>query len=515
MAWWREAKYGMFIHWGIYSIPADGEWHMRNRQKSFAEYSQYAGKFNPIKFDPDVWMTLAHDAGMKYVVITTKHHDGFAMFKSKASSYNVVDATPFKRDVVKELAEACPRHGIRFGTYYSFLADWGHKGGQAGCPHWDPAFQDGDLHEYIRTVALPQLKEILSNYGPISELWFDTDGAKGITPQESAQVVEIIKTTQPKVLVDQRLPGVKGDFITPEQTLPSFAPQGDAELCATVNGAWGYRPSAAKPLNQLLPYMITAWGMGCNILMNVGPTPEGIIPEDSARRLLEVGAWLKTYGESIYGSTAGPFSFVPWGTATRKGDTVYLQIFKWPADGKLRVPLTNEAKSATLLGTEKKEDLKFSRENGRLVIQLPDKGPDAVANVVALKVEGEPKSDYRSLVLNKPVKASSGQATAAKAVDERETSWDCEQPTGWLEIDAGTPVTVGTLRLQGNNMKKCSLEYKSGNEWKPIFQGEKFGGGRMVQLREFSPVTARYFRFTISESEKNPQIRDLELYPPL
>jgi alpha-L-fucosidase len=169
---------------------------------------------------------------MKYVVITTKHHDGFAMFKSKASSYNVVDATPFKRDVVKELSEACPRHDIRFGTYYSFLADWGHKGGQAGCPHWDPAFQDGDLHEYIRTVALPQLKEILSNYGPISELWFDTDGAKGITPQESAQVVEIMKSAQPKVLVDQRLAGVKADSsprskpcrALPPKAMRNFAP---------------------------------------------------------------------------------------------------------------------------------------------------------------------------------------------------------------------------------------------------------------------------------------------------
>jgi alpha-L-fucosidase len=262
--------------------------------------------------------------------------------------------------------------------------------------------------------------------------------------------------------------------------------------------------------------MITAWGMGCNILMNVGPTPEGIIPEDSAKRLLEIGSWLKTYGESIYGSTAGPFSFVPWGTATRKGDTVYLQIFQWPTDGKLRIPLTNEIKSATLLGTEKKEDLKFSRENGRLVIQLPEKAPDAVANVVALKVEGEPISDYHSLILNKPVKASSGQATAAKAVDEKESYWECEHSTGWLEIDAGTPVTVGVLRLQGSNIKKSSLEYKSGIEWKPIFTGEKFGGGRMVQSKEFSPVTARYFRFSVTESDKqNPQIRDLELYPPL
>ena len=304
MAWWREAKFGMFIHWGIYSIPADGEWHMRKHQKPFAEYSKYAAQFDPVKFNADEWMSLAHGAGMKYVVITTKHHDGFAMFKSGASAYNIVDATPYKRDVIKELAAACPKHDIRFGIYYSFLADWGHKGGGAGCPLWDPGFQDGDLHEYVNTVALPQLKELLSNYGPISVVWFDSDGSQGIKPEESAQVIELLKS-QPQVIVDPRLPGVKGDFATAEQHMPELRPEGDWELCGTVNGTWGYTRNAAKPLNKLLPYMITAWGMGGNVLMNVGPSPEGIIPADSAQRLRDVGEWLKIYGESIYGTTGG------------------------------------------------------------------------------------------------------------------------------------------------------------------------------------------------------------------
>lgn len=497
MAWWREAKFGMFIHWGIYSIPHDGEWHMRNHQQPFAEYSKFAAQFNPTNFNADEWMSLAHDAGMKYVVITTKHHDGFAMFKSQASAYNVVDATPYKRDVVKALAEACPRHDMRFGTYYSFLADWGHKGGGAGCPHWDPAFQDGDLHEYIKTVALPQLKELLSNYGPISELWFDTDGAKGIAPEESAQVVEVLKA-QPQIIVDPRLPGVKGDFATPEQHLPALPPTGDWELCGTVNGSWGYTPVTAKPLKQLLPYMITAWGMGGNVLMNVGPTPDGIIPQDSAQRLREVGAWLKTYGESIYGTTAGPFTFLPWGTATRKGNTLYLQIFQWPADGKLKVPLTNEIETATLLGPDRRESLKTIREHGRWVVQLPPNAPDAVANVVALTVQGEPHSDYRSVIPKKPVKASS------------------EQTTGWLEFDAGKPVKVATLRIEtAIRMKDCSLEYKSGEVWKPLLTGEKFGGDLIPKVRSFAPVTAQVFRFRFPQSGKPPQIRDLELYPEL
>ena len=515
MAWWREAKFGMFIHWGIYSIPADGEWHMRAHQQPFAEYSKFAAQFNPVKFNADEWMSLAHDAGMKYVVITTKHHDGFAMFKSQASAYNVVDATPFKRDVVKELSAACPKHGIRFGTYYSFLADWGHKGGGAGCPHWDPAFQDGDLHDYVKTIALPQLKELLSNYGPLAEVWFDADGARGITPEESAQVVEILKT-QPQVVVDPRLAGVKGDFSTPEQHMPSLRPNGDWELCGTVNGSWGYTHATAKPLNKLLPYMITAWGMGGNVLMNVGPTPEGIIPEDSAQRLREVGDWLKTYGESIYGTTAGPFTFLPWGTATRKGTTIYLQIFDWPTDGKLKVPLNNEVKSATLLGSGKGELVKVVRENGRLVLQLPVKAPHAVANVVALALDGEPQTDFLSVLLNKPVKASSEPKSAAAAVDsDGGSSWHNSEKTGWLEIDAGRPVTVATLRvtLQMNSIKNGSLEYKDGNEWKTILTGLKLN--RDENIKMFTPVTAQVFRLNILASDKPAQISNLELYPPL
>lgn len=258
MAWFRQAKFGMFIHWGIYSIPAQGEWYMRAKQETFAEYSKYAAQFNPVKFDADQWAALAHDAGMKYMVLTAKHHDGFAMFKSDASAYNVVDATPFKRDVVKELAQACPKHDVRFGTYYSFLADWGHKGGGSGGPHWDPALQGGDLHAYIRDVALPQTKELLTHYGPLAVLWFDTDGSQGITPEESSQVLQLMQT-QPQMIVNPRLRGVKGDYGSVEMDVPLSTPKGDWELCGTTNPSWGYTPAPAKPLNVLLPYIVSAW----------------------------------------------------------------------------------------------------------------------------------------------------------------------------------------------------------------------------------------------------------------
>jgi len=499
MDWWRKAKYGMFIHWGIYCIPADGEWHMRRHMEPYAEYSKLASEFNPVKFDADGWMELARQAGMKYVVLTTKHHDGFAMFASKASPYNVVDATPFKRDVVKELSEACPRHGIRFCAYYSFLADWGHPGGQAGCEHWDPKFQDGDKRAYVANIATAQLKELLSNYGPIGVVWFDTDGSRDITPEESARVVEVLKT-QPQVIVDPRLGGVKGDFATAEQHMPLSAPKGDWELCGTVNGSWGYTGAKAKPLEQLLPYMVTAWGMGGNVLMNVGPTREGVIPEDSAERLRQIGDWLKVNGESIYGSIGGPFVRLPWGTATRKGDVLYLQVFTWPKDGVLKVPLSNTVTKAWLLADPKKKELPITKSAGRITVRVPEKSPDPIVSVVALQVEGEPLSTYNSITGTNRLTRSLLQTASPT-------------PTGCsYQMDLGKPQRFSSLTIQPNeDVKSFSLEVKEGDDWKPVIKAKPLQ--RSGNTESFPPVTAQILRIKLSNEATQPEIKRLDLFP--
>jgi alpha-L-fucosidase len=508
MAWWREAKFGMFIHWGIYSIPADGEWHMRNHKEPFSEYSKLASEFNPVKFNADEWMDLAHQAGMKYVVLTTKHHDGFAMFGSKASSYNVVEATPFKRDVVKEISKAAPRHGLRFGTYYSFLADWGHPGGEAGCPHWDPKFQDGDTRAYVKNIALAQLKELLTNYGPISVVWFDTDGSRDITPEESAKIVETLKL-QPQVIIDPRAQGVQGDFRTPEQHLPVLAPKGDWELCGTVNGAWGYKNVPAKPLDKLLPYMVTAWGMGGNVLMNVGPDSTGVIPADSAERLRQIGDWLKVNGESIYGSKRGPFTWLPWGTATRKDDTLYLQVFAWPKDGVLKVPLSNKVTKAWLLADPSKKELPITEVEGRVLVHVPEKAPDSVVSVIGLRVEGEPVSTYTSLADRKPVTASSAQASANGITDHSPGHTSC-----WFEVDLGRPQTFTTMRAASDDPPQSyTLEAKEGDAWKPILQGIQLHSDENIVT--FPPVYAQFVRFSLTNAAKPPRIKDFELYPDL
>ncbi len=514
MAWWTKAKYGMFIHWGLYCVPADGEWHMRNKKVSYAEYSKLAQEFNPARFDADAWMTLARDAGMNYVVITTKHHEGFAMFQSKASSYNIVDATPFRRDVVKELSEAAPRHGVTFCAYYSFLADWGHPGGQAGCPHWDPGFQDGDKRAYVTNVAIAQVRELLSNYGKIGVLWFDTDGSRDITQGEVATVTEVLKM-QPQLIVDPRVPGVKGDFDTQEQHMPLLRPKSDYwELCGTVNGAWGYTGAAAKPLEKLLPYMITAWGMGGNVLMNVGPTKEGIIPEDSAERLRQIGGWLKTNGESIYGSTAGPFTWLPWGTATRNVDTVYLQVFQWPSDGVLRVPLANKPVKAWLLADPVKKELPFEMNGERIVIHLPEKAPDPVASVVALRVEGEPVNNFISLSLNKHVTATCCQDSAKGITDDDAlTRWRNTNGTASFTIDLGKPETFTTLRIcpAYGDIKSGLLEVRSEGNWKTILK--EMALKRDENIVTLPAVTGDAVRFSFCEETNPPQISDFELYP--
>jgi len=401
MAWWREARFGMFIHWGLYAVPAGtwngkqiggiGEWIMHNAKIPVKDYEKLTAQFNPVKFDADQWVSIAKNAGMKYIVITSKHHDGFAMFQSQASPYNIYDATPFKRDPLKELAAACQKQGIKLGFYYSQAQDWHHPGGAAAGGHWDKA-QDGDMTEYIRKIAVPEVKEILTNYGPIAVLWWDTPC--DMTKERAEMLLPLLKL-QPGIITNNRLGGgYHGDTETPEQFIPPTGfPDRDWETCMTMNNTWGYKSydNKWKPTEVLIRNLIDIASKGGNYLLNVGPTAEGLIPAASVERLAEVGKWMKVNGEAIYGTSASPFKKLPWGRCTQKPGKLYLHVFDWPK-GDLVVPgLKNRVAKAYLLSDASRAALPVAAGENGVSVKLPADAPDKIASVVVLEIEGQPE----------------------------------------------------------------------------------------------------------------------------
>jgi alpha-L-fucosidase len=393
MAWWRAARFGMFIHWGLYSIPAKGEWVMCNDKIPVADYKALAAQFNPTKFDADAWVAVAKAAGMKYMVITAKHHDGFAMFDSKVDPFNIVDATPFKRDPMKELAAACQKAGIKFGFYYSQSQDWTAVGGAARFGHWDKA-QDGDYATYFKTKAIPQVQELLSNYQPFpAVIWFDTPTS--MTPEIAGEMVKVLNQ-HPNLIWNNRLgASYSGDTETPEGSIPTKGyPGRDWETCMTLNDSWGYNKGDLrfKSTQTLLDNLIDIASKGGNYLLNVGPDSTGTIPQPEVDRLLQIGKWLDVNGAAIYGTSGSPFhQALDWGRVTQSPGKLYLHVFNWPADGKFRVPITNQVTKAYLLASPQ-TSLAMTKDHDGVVVQLPGTPPstDALPTVAVLEINGSP-----------------------------------------------------------------------------------------------------------------------------
>ena len=316
LEWFREAKYGLFIHWGLYAIPAGewkgarvpgiGEWIMNRAKIPVREYEALASQFNPVKFDADAWVQLAQDAGMKYIVITSKHHDGFALFGSKVSRYNVVDATPFKRDILKELAAACAKRKMRLGFYYSQAQDW-HEPNGAG-NNWDfPPNDKKDFDQYLRDKAEPQVRELLTGYGPVALIWFDTPQL--MTAERSQRFTDLVRSLQPNTLIDGRL-GAAGDYVsTGDNIIPGEKRTEAWETPATINHTWGYRKDDVdwKRPGEIIFKLVDIVSKGGNYLLNVGPMADGVIPPASQDVLRAAGRWLKVNGEAVYGARPTPF----------------------------------------------------------------------------------------------------------------------------------------------------------------------------------------------------------------
>ncbi len=527
MAWWREAKFGMFIHWGIYSVPAGkwdnitthGEWIMLTGKISRAEYSGFAKQFNPTMFNAEEWVQLAKDAGQKYIVITSKHHDGFAMFGSKADSYNIVDATPFKRDILNELAEACRKLDMKLGFYYSQAQDWYHPGGAVHKnEEWDQTHV-GDMNKYIKEIAIPQVKEILANYGDVAVLWWDTP--VGMTKEMTQKLADLLKP-YPNIITNNRLgAGMGGDLETPEQFIPATGfPGRNWEVCMTMNGHWGYNAydDRWKSTSELLRKLIDIVSKGGNFLLNVGPNEYGVIPEVCQQNLREMGDWLNLNGDAIYGTTASPFPYLSWGRATQKGQKLYLHVFDWPEDGKLIVPFSNKI-TKTYLMADSNTKLKVITRKGKSTIQLPAYAPDKIASVVVMEFEGEPVIQAAPTTdANVSASSSSEESPIVNVNDGDPTNkWQAAkgEKSATLEIDLGKPVIVQCLSLTepwhpwDNVQQKYELQLQDGSNWKTIFSAESRGTGL---TQSFAPISAQKFRLIIQNQTKAPGLNELLLF---
>ena len=392
--WWREVKFGLFIHWGVYSIPAGvwqgehipgiGEWIMLRAEIPITEYEKLAPQFNPVKYDVDQIAKLAKQAGQKYIVLTSKHHDGFCMYGTAETDYNIVDGTPFGRDVLGELAEACAREGIKLGLYYSQTQDWHHPDGFGNT--WDFNEDEQDFADYIDNYVKPQVREILSNYGPIAIIWFDTP--KIISREQSQELLELVHELQPDCLVCGRLGNKLGDYATAQDNAipPDLQAEIDWETPATINDTWGFKTQDHnwKSATQLIRNLVEIVSKGGNYLLNIGPDAEGAIPEPSIERLQAMGAWMDINGESIYGTVPGPLQGQEQYRTTQKGDTVYLHVFDWDKDGRFVLP-EMDVNSAGWLDTGLNANLSLSREGDQLVLQGPSEAPNEHVTVIRLE----------------------------------------------------------------------------------------------------------------------------------
>jgi len=398
--WFQNARFGLFIHWGVYSVLGDGEWVMNNKKIPISEYEKLPLQFNPTEFDPAEWVSLAKAAGMKYITITSKHHDGFAMFHTRQSDWNIVDRTPYKKDVLKMLADECRKQGIKLFFYYSQL-DWHHPdyfprgrtGRDAGRP------ESGDWYKYLDYMDA-QLRELLTNYGPIGGIWFDGWWDKPEADWRLEQTYKLIHDLQPQALIGanhHRKPFPGEDFQMFEKDLPGHNTAGfnkDAEIgdlpletCDTINNSWGYNKNDKrfKSTRELIHYLVRAAGYDANFLLNVGPMPDGRIQPEFVERLKEMGQWLAKNGESIYGTRGGPLTPRPWGVTTRRGNKIYIHILNWP-DNVLAMPRPPvKVKSAGLLKDGSK--IEYAENNFGLLIKIPEAAKDPVDTIVVLEVE--------------------------------------------------------------------------------------------------------------------------------
>jgi alpha-L-fucosidase len=518
---WKDARFGMFIHWGPVSLKGTEIGWSRGKEIPIDEYDALYKQFNPVNFNADEWVKLAKDAGMKYIVFTSKHHDGFCMWDTKYTDHNIMNS-PFKRDVMKELAEACKKQGMALCFYHS-TTDWYNPDFPLTSPGGTVRRPTSNLDRYTEYLK-NQSVEIIKNYGPLLVMWYDV-------PQEfdsvrGQSVIDYIRKIQPDILVNDRT-GAKGDFDTPEQRVGTFQNDRAWETCMTIGRQWAWKPNdEVKSLEQCLHSLIRSAGGDGNLLFNVGPKPDGTIEPLQAERLREMGKWLEKFGYAVYGTRGGPFKPTDWGVSTRKGNKIYLHILKWSGTSpKINLPdMGMEIKKCTLASGGK---VKYSKQNGENIIEFDGKFLQPINTIVELEVAGNAMDikpmdvEPQSLSFMKNVTGSSNpkpkwikfQWTDIKSVTNGDwvgTFWQAEDTDKepWIEIDLGRPQKMGKVILyeSGQNIKSFELQYKTGSEWKTFYKGTTIGSRKEIG---FKPTETQYFRLLISSFSAAPAIYEI------
>jgi alpha-L-fucosidase len=536
LQWWADGRFGMFIHWGPVALKeTEISWSRANSNPKCPNqgpipvdvYDSLYKQFNPVDFDAKQWVAVAKAAGMKYMVLTAKHCDGFLLWDSKVSDYNIMH-TPFKRDVCKELADAAHAAGMKIGWYYSPM-DWR-----------DPDCRSEHNDRFIKNMR-EELRELLTNYGKIDLLWFDTDGCP--TPWGQKETYAMIKKLQPQIVIDNRFDlgdpgspaaadpasiGPHADYYTPEQFVGGFDIEHPWESCMTTSAhdqwSWGGTKDGAKSFEAVMAMLIGCAGGDGNVLLNVGPTPAGVIAPEQANLVKQVGDWLAKNGESIYGTRGGPFKPGSYGVSTRKGKTVYVHIRQWK-EGSIKLPPI----AAQHTGCHMLSDgtCNVNQTDSGIEITVPEKDRQPIDTIVALTFDVDvntiPAVEVpRPIPISEKAKATASnvyrnQAEFApdKAVDGNgDTRWatDGEVHQAWLELDLGRPTTFSHAWISeafANRVQRFELQRLDGTEWKTFCSGTTIGA---AWSKSFAPVTAQRVRLNVLESTVGPTIWEFELF---
>jgi alpha-L-fucosidase len=542
LEWWRAARFGMFVHWGPVSLKGTEIGWSRGSEVPVAEYDSLYRQFNPTNFDAAAWAKLAREAGMKYVVFTTKHHDGFCMWDTKQTDYNIMQS-PFGRDVVKELAAACRREGLAFGTYHS-VTDWHHPDFPLTSPGGSVRRPVSDLDRYEHYLRA-QVTELIVNYGPLLVMWFDVPQEFSVARGQG--LIDFTRGLQPDILINNRS-GAAGDFDTPEQRVGAFQNQRPWETCMTLCQQWAWKPNdTMKSLRECIAALVLCAGGDGNLLLNVGPMPDGRIEPRQAERLREIGAWLDRYGESVYATRGGPWKPTRTLASTRRGKTVFVHVLRREGDTVLlpKLPakvvdnrlLTSGPAQSVANVTQREVKLVGNRvlTGGTAQVRPTETGigitlPPAPAGAVESDLDTIVALEFDDSVMDlAPVsvpRPGAVKATASNVYQQMEeyapdmafdgdpsTRWATDAGThqAWIAVDLGQAKRLAGVRIReayAGRVRKFEFQRKDGADWQTVLAGTTLGADF---AGPFAPATAREWRLNILEATEGPTISEIEL----